>query len=107
MVLNTFITDLLLQDCLCVFEGVYALVNSLVEVSKFCVLNEKLTISGVAKNNYLGGGGGCSRDILNIIHKSIEYKIINFHISSYSCTLINMKNYLVQCRNTKKNIHIK
>ena len=25
-------------------EGVYALVNSLVEVSKFCVLNEKLTI---------------------------------------------------------------
>ena len=27
---------------------------------------------GVAKNNYLGG---CSRDILNIIHNSIEYKI--------------------------------
>ena len=61
---------------------------------------------GVVRNNYLGGLG-CSRDILNIIHKSIEYKIINFHISSYSCILMNMKNCLVQCRHIKKNIHIK
>ena len=38
---------------------------------------------GVARNNYLGGPG-CNRDILNIIHKSIGYKIINFHISSYT-----------------------
>ena len=64
------------------------------------------TSRGVARNNYLGRSG-CNRDTLNIIHKSIGYKIINFHISSYTWTLINMKNYLVQCRHTKKNIHIK
>ena len=63
-------------------------------------------LTGVARNNYFGGPS-CNRDILNIIHKSIEYKIINFHISSYSCTLMNMKNCLVQCRHTKKNIHTK
>ena len=45
---------------------------------------------GVARNNYLGGSG-YNRDMLNIIPKSIEYKIINFHISSYSCTLMNIK----------------
>ena len=61
---------------------------------------------GVAKNNYLGGPS-CNRDILNIILKSIGYKIINFHISSYTWILINIKNCLVQCRHTKKNIHIK
>ena len=61
---------------------------------------------GVARNNYLGGPG-CNRDMLNIIPKSIEYKIINFHISSYSCPLMNIKNCLIQCRYTKKNIHIK
>ena len=38
---------------------------------------------GVARNNYLGGPG-CNIDILNIILKSIGYKIINFHISSYT-----------------------
>ena len=38
---------------------------------------------GVAKNEYLGGPG-CNRNILNIILKSIGYKIINFHISSYT-----------------------
>ena len=40
---------------------------------------------GVARNKYLEGPG-CNRDILNIILKSIEYKIINFHISSYTWT---------------------
>ena len=70
----------------------------------YCSLLVHMT--GVARNNYLGGPS-CNRDILNIIHKSVEYKIINFHISSYSCTLMNMKNCLVQCRHTKKNIHIK
>ena len=38
---------------------------------------------GVARNEYLGGPG-CNRNILNIILKSIGYKIINFHISSYT-----------------------
>ena len=38
---------------------------------------------GVARNEYLGGLG-CNRNILNIILKSIGYKIINFHISSYT-----------------------
>ena len=59
------------------------------------------TNRGVAKNIYLGGLG-FNRDILNIIHKSIGYKIINFHISSYTWTLINLKNYLFQCRQIKK-----
>ena len=38
---------------------------------------------GVAKNEHLGGPG-CNRNLLNIILKSIRYKIINFHISSYT-----------------------
>ena len=38
---------------------------------------------GVARNEYLGGPS-CNRNILNIILKSIGYKIINFHISSYT-----------------------
>ena len=44
---------------------------------------EIIADKGVARNNYLGGPG-CNIDILNIILKSIEYKIINFHISSYT-----------------------
>ena len=32
------------------------------------------------------GGPGCNRNILNIILKSVGYKIINFHISSYTWT---------------------
>ena len=64
------------------------------------------SLRGVAKNNYLRGPG-CNKDMLYIIPKSIEYKIINFYISSYSCTLMNIKNCLVQCKHTKKNIHIK
>ena len=42
-----------------------------------------IIIRGVAKNKYLGGAG-CNRNILNIILKSIGYKIIDFHISSYT-----------------------
>ena len=38
---------------------------------------------GVARNEHLGGPG-CNRNLLNIILKSIGYKIINFHISSYT-----------------------
>ena len=38
---------------------------------------------GVARNKCLGGPG-CNRDVLNIILKSIGYKIINFHISLYT-----------------------
>ena len=38
---------------------------------------------GVARNKYLGGPG-CNRYLINIILKSIGYKIINFHISLYT-----------------------
>ena len=44
---------------------------------------QALEIRGIAWNKYLGGPG-CNRDILNIILKSIGYKIINFHISLYT-----------------------
>ena len=37
---------------------------------------------GVVRNEH--GGPGCNRNLLNIILKSIGYKIINFHISSYT-----------------------
>ena len=42
-----------------------------------------LPFRGVARNEHLGEPG-CNRNILNIILKSIGYKIINFHISSYT-----------------------
>ena len=59
-------------------ENIY-LVFVLINVFFFFLLRCR----GVARNKYLGGPG-CNRDILNIILKSIEYKIINFHISSYT-----------------------
>ena len=48
-------------------------------------INYVLTLRsrGVARNEHLRGPG-CNRNILNIILKSIGYKIINFHISSYT-----------------------
>ena len=38
--------------------------------------------SGLARNEYLGPA--CNKNLLNIILKSIGYKIINLHISSYT-----------------------
>ena len=40
-------------------------------------------VQGRSQEDILGGPG-CNKDILNIILKSIVYKIINFHISLYT-----------------------
>ena len=45
--------------------------------------NEIAMGRGVARIEHLGGPS-CNRNLLNIILKSIGYKIINFHISSYT-----------------------
>ena len=50
---------------------------------KMSIFKSTVKGRGVARNEYLGGPG-CNRNILNIILKSIGYKIINFHISSYT-----------------------
>ena len=55
---------------------------------------------GVARNEYLGGPG-CNRNILNIILKSIGYKIINFHISSYTWTCWEFNRNSKPVRNKK------
>ena len=52
-------------------------------ISDFFIALDRLIDKGVARNTYLGGPG-CNRDILNMILKFIEYKIINFHISLYT-----------------------
>ena len=48
-----------------------------------CTTSLVFLYKGVARNEHLGGPN-CNRNILNIILKSIGYKIINFHISSYT-----------------------
>ena len=55
---------------------------------------------GVARNKYLRGLG-CNRDILNIILKSIGYKIINFHISLYTWTCWEFNRNSKPVRNKK------
>ena len=67
-----------------------------------CVsLSERVcVIRGVAKNEHLGGLG-CNRNILNIILKSIGYKIINFHISSYTWTYWEFNRNFKHVRNKK------
>ena len=67
-----------------------------------CVsLSERVcVIRGVAKNEHLGGPG-CNRNILNIILKSIGYKIINFHISSYTWTYWEFNRNFKHVRNKK------
>ena len=55
---------------------------------------------GVARNKYLGGAG-CNRDILNMILKFIEYKIINFHISLYTWTCWEFNRNSKPVRNKK------
>ena len=57
-------------------------------------------IRGVARNEHLGGPG-CNRNILNIILKSIWYKIINFHISSYTWTCWEFNRNFKPKRNKK------
>ena len=58
----------------------FSVSRSLIFISVF--LSVFSFFRGVARNEYLGGPG-CNRNLLNIILKSIGYKIINFHISSY------------------------
>ena len=55
---------------------------------------------GVARNKYLGGLV-CNRDILNIILKSIGYKIINLHISLYTWTCWEFNRNSKPVRNKK------
>ena len=55
---------------------------------------------GVARNEHLGGTG-CNRNLLNIILKSIGYKIINFHISSYTWTCWEFNRNFKSKRNKK------
>ena len=59
----------------------FSVSRSLIFISVF--LSVFSFFRGVARNEYLGGPG-CNRNLLNIILKSIGYKIINFHISSYT-----------------------
>ena len=54
----------------------------------------------VARNEHLGGSG-CNKNILNIILKSIGYKIINFHISSYIWTCWEFNRNSKHVRNKK------
>ena len=68
-------------------------------VFKFPTLHVTLT-RGVARNKYLGGAG-CNRDILNMILKFIEYKIINFHISLYTWTCWEFNRNSKPVRNKK------
>ena len=44
---------------------------------------------------------GCNRNILNIILKPIRYKIINFHISSYTWTCWEFNRNFKPVRNKK------
>ena len=58
----------------------------LTQTSSFYAIWPKLySWLGVARNEHLEGPC-CNRNLLNIILKSIGYKIINFHISSYTWT---------------------
>ena len=59
-----------------------------------------LPFRGVARNEHLGEPG-CNRNILNIILKSIGYKIINFHISSYTWTCWEFNRNSKHVRNKK------
>ena len=54
----------------------------------------------VARNDHLGGSG-CNRNLLNIIMKSIGYKIINFRISSYTWTCWEFNRNFKPKRNKK------
>ena len=55
--------------------------------------------SGLARNEYLGPG--CNKNLLNIILKSIGYKIINFHISLYTWTCWEFNRNFKPERNKK------
>ena len=55
---------------------------------------------GIVRNEYLGGPC-CNINILNIILKSIGYKIINFHISSYTWTCWEFNRNSKPVRNKK------
>ena len=66
-----------------------------------CLFLKKIrVIRGVGRNKYLGGLG-CNINILNIILKSIGYKIINFHISSYTWTSWEFNRNSKPVRNKK------
>ena len=57
-------------------------------------------VRGIARIEHLGGLG-CNRNLLNIILKSIGYKIINFHISSYTWTCWEFNRNFKPERNKK------
>ena len=79
-------------------DSSYHNIISLVSSNKNVVLNHNSR--GVARNEHLGGLG-CNRNILNIIFKSIGYKIINFHISSYTWTCWEFNRNSKHVRNKK------
>ena len=86
----------------CIWKYHYAYLNFKLSLPAISLISFTAT-RGVARNKYLEGPG-CNRDILNIILKSIGYKIINFHISSYTwtCWEFNRNSKLVRNKKIEK-----